>query len=151
MHGYVPDTCRVSARCDDAGMTDRPDDPARTAAQQAGDAAESLVAAHLAEAGWTVLARNVHVGRHELDLVAVDPGPPAALVVVEVRWRAGRDFGLPEETVDHRKRVRVRAAAYGLLDRGVLPDGSPVPRLPLRFDLVVVEPGGRVRHHRHAM
>ena len=105
----------------------------------------------LAEAGWTVLARNVHVGRHELDLVAIDPGPPAALVVVEVRWRAGRGFGLPEETVDHRKRARVRAAAYGLLDRGSLPDGSAVPRLPLRFDLVVVEPEGRVRHHRHAM
>ena len=103
------------------------------------------VADRLAEAGWTILARNVHVGRHELDLVAVDPGPPPALVVVEVRWRAGRDFGLPEETVDHRKRARVRAAAYGLLDRGSLPDGEPLPRLPLRFDLVVVEPGGEPR------
>jgi putative endonuclease len=132
-------------------MADRTDDPARTTAQQAGDAAEALVAARLAETGWTVLARNVHVGRHEIDLVAIDPGPPAALVIVEVRWRAGRDFGLPEETVDHRKRVRVRAAAFGLLDRGALPDGSPVPRLPLRFDLVVVEPGDRVRHYRHAM
>ena len=70
---------------------------------------------------------------------------------MEVRWRAEREFGLPEETVDHRKRVRVRAAAYGLIDRGTLPDGAPVPRLPLRFDLVVVEPGGKVRHHRHAM
>ena len=132
-------------------MADRSDDPARTTSQQAGHAAESLVAAHLTEAGWTVLARNVHVGRHEIDLVAVDPGPPATLVVVEVRWRSGREFGLPEETVDHRKRVKVRAAAYGLLDRGVLPDGSRVPRLPLRFDLVVVEPGGRLRHHRHAL
>jgi putative endonuclease len=132
-------------------MADRPGEPTRTTAQQAGDAAETLVAAHLVEAGWTVVARNVHVGRHELDLVAVDPGPPEALVIVEVRWRAGRSFGLPEETVDHRKRIRVRAAAYGLLDRGVLPDGSAVPRLPLRFDLVVVEPGERLRHHRHAM
>ena len=132
-------------------MADRTGEPIRTTAQRAGDAAETLVAARLAEAGWTVLARNVHVGRHELDLLAVDPGPPAALVVVEVRWRARRDFGLPEETVDHRKRVRVRSAAYGLLDRGTLPDGSPVPRLPLRFDLVVVEPGDRLRHHRHAM
>jgi putative endonuclease len=132
-------------------MPDRPDDPTRTSAQQAGDAAETLVAARLADAGWTVLARNVHVGRHEIDLVAVDPGPPAALVIMEVRWRAGRAFGLPEETVDHRKRVRVRSAAYGLLDRGTLADGSAVPRLPLRFDLVVVEPGDRVRHHRHAM
>jgi putative endonuclease len=132
-------------------MADPSGDPVRTAAQRAGDAAETLVAGHLADAGWTVLARNVHIGRHEIDLVAIDPGPPAALVIVEVRWRAGREFGLPEETVDHRKRVRVRAAAYGLLDRGTLPDGSLVPRLPLRFDLVVVEPGDRMRHHRHAM
>ena len=132
-------------------MADRHGDHERTAAQQAGDAAETLVADRLSEAGWTIVARNVHVGRHEIDLVAIDPGPPAALVVIEVRWRTGRDFGLAEETVDHRKRVRIRAAAYGLLERGTLPDGSPVPRLPLRFDLVAVEPGGRIRHHRHAM
>lgn len=132
-------------------MADETSGTGRTPAQQAGDAAEALVADRLTDAGWTILARNVHVGRHEIDLVAVDPGPPAALVVIEVRWRAERSFGLPEETVDHRKRVRVRAAAYGLLDRGTLPDGSPVPRLSLRFDLVVVEPGGRIRHHRHAM
>src|SRR3954465_10066849 len=109
-------------------MADRPGDPTRTAAQHAGDPAEELVASRLAEAGWLVLARNVHVGRHELDLVAVDPGPPSALVIVEVRWRADRAFGLPEETVDHRKRSRVRAAAYGLLDLGTLPGGEPVPR-----------------------
>jgi len=123
----------------------------RTNAQRSGDAAEELVADRLAAAGWSILGRNVHVGRHELDLVAVDPGPPAALVAVEVRWRADRGFGLPEETVDARKRIRVRAAAYGLLERGALPDGSRLPHLPLRFDLIVVEPGDRVRHHRHAM
>jgi putative endonuclease len=127
----------------------------RTQAQQAGDAAESLVLGRLVEAGWTVLARNVHVGRHELDLVAVDPGPPRALVIVEVRWRASRGFGLAEESVDYRKRGHVRLAAYGLLDRGLLPDGARLPRLPIRFDLVVVEPGEgggdpRIRHHRAA-
>jgi putative endonuclease len=130
---------------------DREPQSPRSPAQQAGDRAESLVATRLVASGWTILARNVHVGRHEIDLVAVDPGPPPALVIVEVRWRGSRDFGLPEETVDHRKRARVRAAAYGLLDRQALPDGSPLPRLPLRFDLVVVEPGDRVRHYRHAM
>ncbi len=129
--------------------------PTRTAAQQAGDTAEALVLVRLMAAGWTVLARNVHVGRHELDLVAVDPGPPAALVVVEVRWRSSRGFGLPEETVDHRKRMHLRMATYGLLDRGALPDGVRLPRLPVRFDLVVVEPGERggepkMRHHRAA-
>jgi len=123
----------------------------RTDAQNLGDAAEQRVAVSLAAAGWSILGRNVHVGRFELDLIAIDPGPPRMLVAVEVRWRAGRGFGLPEETVDGRKRVRVRAAAYGLLERGALPDGSLLPRLPLRFDLVVVEPGDRIRHHRHAM
>ena len=78
-----------------------------------------------------------------------------ALVIVEVRWRRRRDFGLPEETVDHRKRARLRQAAFGLLDRGILPGGVALPHLPMRFDLVVVEPGGRagspvVRHHRSA-
>src|SRR3954451_18118044 len=117
-------------------MADGPGDHERTAAQLAGDAAETLVADRLIEAGWTVMARNVHVGRHEIDLVAVDPGPPAALVIIEVRWRTGRDFGLPEETVDHRKRVRVRGPASGPLERAPSPGGPPSPPLPLRFALV---------------
>jgi putative endonuclease len=124
-------------------------DSTRTAAQRAGDAAETLVARTLVDAGWTILGRNVHVGRRELDLVATDPGPPPALVIVEVRWRRRRDFGLPEETVDRRKRARVHAAAYGLIER------EGLPRLPLRFDLIVVEPGHRggeprIRHYRAA-
>jgi putative endonuclease len=122
----------------------------RTAAQRRGDAAEDEVARRLEAAGWTILGRNVRMARFELDLVAVDPGPPAALVVIEVRWRRTRDFGLPEETVDHRKRTRIRAGAYGLLDRGTLADRQPLPRLPLRFDLVVLEPDGRIRHYRSA-
>jgi putative endonuclease len=120
----------------------------RTAAQQLGDAAEALVGERLMAGGWEILGRQVRVGRAEIDLIAVDPGPPRTLVFVEVRWRAGRGFGLPEETVDHAKRVRLRGAAYALVG-GTRP-GPPLPRLPIRFDLVVVEPGGRVRHHRHA-
>jgi Holliday junction resolvase-like predicted endonuclease len=128
---------------------ERPGPPARTRQQRAGDAAESLVAGSLAARGWTVLARNLRVGRGELDIVAVDPGPPATLVIVEVRWRRDRGFGLPEETVDWRKRRHLRRAAAALLERG-LPDGSALPPLPLRFDLVVVEPAG-MRHHRYAV
>jgi putative endonuclease len=66
----------------------------RTDAQSTGDDAESAVAAELAVKGWTILARNIRVGRGELDLVAVDPGPPRMLVIVEVRWRRSRAFGL---------------------------------------------------------
>jgi putative endonuclease len=125
----------------------------RTPAQRAGDAAEDAVAAALAMSGWRILGRRVRVGRLELDIVAVDPGPPPALAIVEVRWRRSRAFGLPEETADRRKLGRLRHAALGLVSRGTLPDGSRLPGLPLRLDLVAVEPAAapgrlRLRHHR---
>ncbi len=121
----------------------------RTVAQRAGDAAEAIVAAHLVERGWRVLASHVRVGRAEIDLITIDPGPPPALVAVEVRWRRRRDYGLPEETVDGRKRARLHRAGFALRETGMLPDGTALPALPLRFDLIVVEPGDRLRHHRH--
>ncbi len=128
----------------------------RTPAQRAGSAAERLVADRLTALGWRVLARNVHVGRSELDLVAVDPGPPGRTVVVEVRWRRRTDHGLPEETFDHRKRARLRAGVARLVDGGELPDGARLPRLTLAVDLVVVEPGApgqppRIRHFRDVL
>ena len=126
----------------------------RTVAQRSGDAAETAVAARLVAAGWRILGRQVRAGRAELDLVAIDPGPPPALVVVEVRWRRSREFGLAEETVDARKIGRLRAGTGRLVAAGTLPDGRVLPRLPARIDLVVGEPptrpGGpvRFRHHR---
>jgi putative endonuclease len=117
--------------------------------QVGGDAAEQLVAERLIAVGWSIVGRKVHAGRGELDIVAIDPGPPETLVIVEVRARARRDFGLPEETVDHRKRARLHQAAWRWLE------SWEHPPLPVRFDLIVVEPGApgsepRVRHHRAA-
>ena len=109
----------------------------------------------LAACGWTVLARNVHAGRSELDILATDPGPPARLVVVEVRWRASRSFGGAEETFDHSKRAQLRIGLARLLEAGRLPDGSALPRLPIALDLAVVEPGPtgapQVRLYRNAL
>jgi putative endonuclease len=128
----------------------------RTPAQQLGDAAEAAVADSLAGSGWTILGRNLRFGRNEVDILAVDPGPPPGLVVVEVRWRASRAYGLGEETFDWRKRAHLRAAVGRLSGMAALPDGRSIPRLPIRIDLVVVEPGEgdgpvRVRHHRDAL
>lgn len=124
----------------------------RTLQQRVGEEAERLVADTLIADGWRILARNLRVGRGELDLVAVDPGPPAALVVVEVRRRDRRDFGLAEETLDRRKRAALRRAIGVLLERGRLPDGTELPPLPLRVDLVAIDPGPdrrpSIRHHR---
>jgi putative endonuclease len=129
----------------------------RTLQQRAGDDAEAAVADRLVADGWAILGRRVRVGRGELDIIAVDPGPPATLVVVEVRWRRHRGFGLPEETFGWRKRAHLRRAVARLVAVGVLPDGSPLPALPVRVDLVAVEPPSlagdppRFRHHRSAL
>jgi Holliday junction resolvase-like predicted endonuclease len=128
----------------------------RTPAQRLGDAAEAQVAERLVASGWTILGRNLHFGRNEVDILVVDPGPPATMVVVEVRWRATRAYGVGEETFDWRKRGHLRAAVGRLLESPALPDGSLRPRLPIRIDLVVVEPGERdgplrIRHHRDAL
>ena len=131
--------------------------PARLVTRQIGDVAEDLVARRLVAAGWQIIGRNVRVGHGELDIVAIDPRPPSALVVVEVRWRHDRGFGLPEETFDHRKRAHLRRAIDRLCAVGALPDGAPLPALPLRVDLVAVEPPlrpgdpPRVRHHRSVL
>lgn len=112
----------------------------RTERQRAGDAAEREVAETLRAAGWTILGRAVHVGRAEVDIVAIDPEPPASLVIVEVRFRSSREFGHPEETVTREKALRLRRAGLALLAEGRLPSGVPVPRLPVRIDLAAVEP-----------
>ena len=129
----------------------------RTPQQLVGDEAEQAVAHRLAAAGWLILGRHVRVGRGELDLIALDPGPPPVLVVVEVRWRRSRTFGLPEDTFGGRKRDHLRRAVARLIAAGTLPDGSRLPALPFRVDLVAVEPPlragdpRRFRHHRSAL
>lgn len=126
----------------------------RTVEQRIGDSAEALAADHLAAMGWRILGRQVRLGRLEVDLLAVDPAPPAELVVVEVRARGRRDFGLPEETLDHAKRLALRRAVAALRLVDALPDGTPLPALTLRVDLVAIEPSTRsrafpaIRHHR---
>lgn len=123
-----------------------------TRAQRIGDEGERLAALRLEARGWRILARNLRLGRDEVDLLGLDPGPPRSLVVVEVRRRSRRDFGLPEETLDHRKRAALRRVVGELAALGSLPDGTPLPRLPMRIDLVAIDlgPDGTpsLRHHR---
>jgi Holliday junction resolvase-like predicted endonuclease len=104
-----------------------------------GDVAEALVARHLAAQGWHLLGRGVRVGRDEVDLLAVDPAPPRTLVCVEVRSHVTRRFGPPEGSVDAAKIRHCYRAAAGLRAAGRLPDGTLLPRLPWRVDLVAVD------------
>jgi putative endonuclease len=82
---------------------------------------ENLAAEFLIERGYTILGRNVRTPYGEIDLVAQlseESGLPLAsriTVFVEVKTRATRSFGLPEESVTARKRAHMIAAAQSYL------------------------------------
>jgi putative endonuclease len=116
----------------------------KTARQQAGRLAEDEVAGHLALSGWRLLGRNVVVGRDEIDILAIDPGPPAELVFVEVRSATSDRFGTPEERVDRDKVAHLYRASRAL----TAPHG-----LKRRVDLVVVDrrTGSSVIRHLRAI
>lgn len=111
-----------------------------TVRRRHGDRAERLAVAHLGSIGWRVLARNVAVGRDEVDIVAVDPGPPPAVVCMEVRSNTTGRFGAPEESVVGRKAWRLYRSMVAMRAGVGLPDGTVLPRgIPWRVDLLVVE------------
>ena len=123
--------------------------PRTTHRQRRGAWAERLAATYLEGLGWQLVATNVHLGRDELDIVAVEPVQPAILVVVEVRGLHSPLFGSPEERVDAGKVRRLYRAAGALRQQGAL-EGIQLPPA-WRVDLVVVdarERGVRIRHLR---
>lgn len=84
------------------------------------------------------MARNVKVERDEIDLVAVDPGPPIELVCVEVRSARSSQFGAPEERVDKRKVANLYRAARAFIKSDVAGQ-LEFGRMAVRVDLVVVD------------
>ncbi len=102
--------------------------------QRLGKAAEDLVAARLASAGWEVVERNARTRHGELDIVGLDG---RALVFVEVKaGRAGSVYGpeRPVLSVDFRKQRRIRRLATDWMSaRRDLPHYDEI-----RFDAVGV-------------
>lgn len=112
-----------------------------------GRAAEELVAARLAAAGWEIVERNARTRFGELDIVALD-GP--ALVFVEVKaGRQGAAFGpeRPVLAVNRRKQLRIRR-----LSTAWMAERRDAPRYAdIRFDAVGVtfDRAGRVADYEH--
>jgi putative endonuclease len=106
-----------------------------------GAAGERLAAAHLRALGFTLIEVNFRTRHGELDLVAADE---RHLVFCEVKSRVarGRGDGIdPLESVDARKRRRLRLMAREWLLRR--PDGRMHPP-DIRFDAigVTLDPAG---------
>src|SRR3954465_5226159 len=111
----------------------------RTVRQQRGAIGEQAAAAWLEQRGWQIVGRNVKVGtRDEIDIVAIDAGPPTELVCVEVRSARSSAFGAPEERMDNRKvgNLYRAARAFGRSDQA---RKLGVGGLKIRVDLIVVD------------
>ncbi len=106
-----------------------------------GAQAERLAERYLKAQGFRILARNLHLGYAEIDLVALEQH---TLCIVEVKYRRNADFGRPEESVGREKRRRLRRAAVELISTQALPRYRE-----LRFDVVSIE-GDQVRLIRDA-
>jgi len=69
---------------------------------------EDTAAEFLASNGHTILARNYKHGKCEIDIISTDE---AFTVFTEVKTRSTDYFGYPEESVDKKKRKKIRRAA----------------------------------------
>jgi putative endonuclease len=115
----------------------------RTTRQRRGAEGEALASAHVLELGWQLVGRNVKVGRDEIDILAIDPGPPETLVFIEVRSLRTSAFGSPEERVDRLKVARLYRSMASFAAAGAW--------RPRRVDLVIVDrrkPRVEIRHFR---
>lgn len=100
-----------------------------------GVAAERAVAAHLAAEGWQMRARRLRNAAGEIDLVVERDG---LLCFIEVKARRH----LAEAAVALAPRQIARLLAAGALALAANPDWG---RAGVRFDLLLVDPEGRVR------
>lgn len=94
-----------------------------------GRVGESLAAVALTARGYHVLQANYTCRAGEIDLVC---RLGDTIVFVEVRSRTRQDYGLPEETIDGKKRRRIILAAQHYLLVNQIDD------VPCRFDVVAI-------------
>lgn len=94
-----------------------------------------MAARFLEARGLIVVERNVTIGGVELDLIAQAPAsaddPADTIVFIEVRSRDDEQAGAPIETIDRRKRARLRRGAVAWLCARDLWE-----RVAVRFDVI---------------
>lgn len=98
--------------------------------KEAGRDAEDAALAHLQASGLRLIARNYRCRAGEIDLAMLDG---KTLVLVEVRYRSGDEFGGAAASVTWRKQRRLANAAGHLLMKR-----AELRRYPARFDVVAV-------------
>lgn len=91
--------------------------------QSLGRWGEAQAAEYLVSKGYQILERNTRTQYGEIDLIAYQRGDIACLegtdegtpVFVEVKTRASKTFGFPEESITVRKKTHMLSAAQSYL------------------------------------
>ncbi|MBQ7108985.1 MAG: YraN family protein [Clostridia bacterium] len=73
-----------------------------------GDFGEEAAKNYLIEKGYEIVEQNFNVKGGEIDIVCMDGN---VLVFVEVKTRNSKEYGLPIEAIDKKKREHLRFAA----------------------------------------
>lgn len=97
--------------------------------QRMGVLGEQIAARWLTRKGWRIVYRRFRNGRRDIDIVVQRD---ALVAFVEVKARAGAEFGDPVEAVDHRKQRELAKSAHVWIDRHGRAEES------YRFDVVGV-------------
>ncbi len=95
-----------------------------------GNAGEQIAASFLERLGYRIVARNFRLRTGEIDIVA---WAGDTLVFVEVKTKAQRKFGQPEEMVTRRKQLTLERVAMGYIQR------HRCEGVDIRFDVIAVQ------------
>ena len=102
-----------------------------------GELGERVAARWLTSKGWWIRARRYRNGHRDIDIVAQQQ---RTVVFVEVKARAGAQFGDPVEAVDWRKQRELRRSAQVWISRHGLPGED------YRFDVIgILKTGSAVK------
>jgi len=115
--------------------------------RELGARGEAIALRHLEAKGYRIRQRNWHAAGGELDLVAQDGD---TIVIVEVKTRSGRSYGLPEDAMTQTKRRRLLRAAWTYLEQNNLLEST------WRVDVIAIEVArggaiGRVDHYQNVV
>jgi len=94
---------------------------------------EDLAVSCLLKQGYKIIERNYRTKLGEIDIIASDRG---CVCFIEVRSINTQSVGLPEDTINKKKRAHISRAALSYIKRYRLFDAS------CRFDVVCIDKAG---------
>lgn len=94
-----------------------------------GKKAEDMAVAYLKRKGYRIIQRNYSNRIGEIDIIGLEGGQ---LVFIEVKARKNSEYGLPMESVNFKKQLKLRQVAQSYLKQFGMPKGG------CRFDVVSI-------------